>query len=118
VTALRLADLGLPIYISAPACPDRNAPGGTPFDLLLQDFRNSGRIFGATDRAERLIAEQRKVIDAASGLRQRRPDIIVLGHHTGQRAEPNNTAVDKLAAMRAARRFRSYPPSSSAGSSR
>ncbi|CAL9664522.1 hypothetical protein SUDANB15_07128 [Streptomyces sp. enrichment culture] len=65
-TREELAGLGLPSYVSAVECPKQNAPGKTPFDLLFDDYENYGRIFGVEDRAAKLVAEQRAVVDEAA----------------------------------------------------
>jgi iron complex transport system substrate-binding protein len=65
-TREELAGLGLPSYVSAVECPKQNAPDKTPFDLLFDDYENYGRIFGVEDRAAKLVAEQRAVVDEAA----------------------------------------------------
>ncbi|GHJ41259.1 ABC transporter substrate-binding protein [Streptomyces sp. TS71-3] len=60
-----LDGIGLPSYVSLSGCPPQDLKGKTAFDLLLQDYRNLGRIFHVEDRADRLIADQRKVLTAA-----------------------------------------------------
>ncbi|GAA2839724.1 ABC transporter substrate-binding protein [Nonomuraea rubra] len=65
-TREELRGLGLPSYVSVVDCPQAGGAGPTPFDLLLRDYENLGRIFRVEDRAAKLIAEQRRVIDRAS----------------------------------------------------
>jgi iron complex transport system substrate-binding protein len=66
-TRAELAELGLPTFVSAVACPKDNKPGMTPFDLLFSDYEALGRIFGVEDEARALVTEQRAVVDEASG---------------------------------------------------
>jgi iron complex transport system substrate-binding protein len=54
-----LEALGVPTFVSAVNCPDGTTP---PFERLFRDYENLGRIFGATERANRLVAEQRAAI--------------------------------------------------------
>lgn len=68
-TPEELAELDLPAYVSAVDCPADNAPDATPFDLLFQDYRAYGRVFGVQDRAEKLIADQRAALDDAARLK-------------------------------------------------
>ncbi|GHA95841.1 ABC transporter substrate-binding protein [Streptomyces thermodiastaticus] len=65
-TREELAELDLPSYVSAVECPKQNAPDKTPFDLLFDDYTNYGKIFDAEDRAEKLVDEQRAVVDKAA----------------------------------------------------
>ncbi|HEX2317317.1 MAG TPA: ABC transporter substrate-binding protein [Thermomonospora sp.] len=69
-TREELRGIGLPTYVSAVDCPKDGPAGATPFDLLFRDYRNYGHIFGVSDRANRLVAEQRKVLDEAARLRR------------------------------------------------
>ncbi|MFI6640180.1 ABC transporter substrate-binding protein [Streptomyces sp. NPDC050504] len=64
-TRAELAGLGLPSFVSAVDCPKRNAPGSSPFDLLMADYTALGRAFGVEDRAARLVREQRATLAAA-----------------------------------------------------
>ncbi|MFF0742703.1 ABC transporter substrate-binding protein [Streptomyces sp. NPDC004111] len=66
-TREELAGLGLPSFLSAVDCPKQNAAGKSPFDLLLDDYRNLGRIFGVEERAAKLVREQRAALDRAAG---------------------------------------------------
>ncbi|WP_220448637.1 ABC transporter substrate-binding protein [Nonomuraea mesophila] len=68
-TREELHQLGLPSYVSAVDCPDASDSSLTPFDLLLRDYENLGRIFRVEDRAAKLIAEQRHAIDQAAKVR-------------------------------------------------
>jgi len=70
-TRQELAGLGLPSYVSAVDCPEIGGQGKTPFDLLLADYENLGRIFGIADRAAALVAAQRGVIEQAALTGQR-----------------------------------------------
>ncbi|UCM91546.1 ABC transporter substrate-binding protein [Streptomyces marincola] len=65
-TRAELAELGVLSYVSAVDCPEDH-PHVTAFDRLLLDYERLGRLFGAEDRAEALVAEQRQAIDAAAG---------------------------------------------------
>lgn len=89
-TREELAGLGLPSYVSAVECPGESTPaaegaagadsagdgvgdgvgGAAPFELLFQDYQNLGEILGVRDRAERLVARQRKVLREAAELRR------------------------------------------------
>ncbi|MBG0816786.1 ABC transporter substrate-binding protein [Planomonospora sp. ID82291] len=68
-TREELRRLGLPSYVSAVDCPEGGGSGRTPFDLLLRDYENLGRIFRVEDRAAKLIAEQRQALDRAADVR-------------------------------------------------
>jgi iron complex transport system substrate-binding protein len=61
-TREELADLGLPTFVSAVACP---TGGESPFDLLFSDYTAFGRIFGVPERAAALVEEQRAILDDA-----------------------------------------------------
>lgn len=75
-TREELHELGVPTFVSAVDCPTGD---DSPFDRLHQDYRTLGRIFGVTERAERLIAEQQKAIGKARSLRARnRPTVLWL----------------------------------------
>lgn len=65
-TREELAELGLPTFASAEACPEENDPDLTPFDLLFSDYAALGRIFGVEDRAKALVEEQRAVVARAA----------------------------------------------------
>ncbi|GLB65890.1 putative F420-0 ABC transporter substrate-binding protein [Arthrobacter mangrovi] len=60
-----LGKLGINTYVSPAACRE---PGYQPdpltFDGLFADIQEAGRIFGAGARADRLVAEQRRQLDA------------------------------------------------------
>ena len=58
-TREELEALGVPTFVSAVNCPDGTTP---PFERLFRDYENLGRIFGASERASRLAAEQRKTL--------------------------------------------------------
>lgn len=53
-----LAKAGIDAYLSLEACPD----GPVTVDLLEEEIRTIGRIFGVRDRAERRVAELRAVL--------------------------------------------------------
>ncbi|MEU3302545.1 ABC transporter substrate-binding protein [Streptomyces sp. NPDC006678] len=65
-TREELGALELPAYTSAVDCPERSEPGRTPFDLLFDDYRNYGRIFGVEDRAAALAKKQRTAVEKAA----------------------------------------------------
>ncbi|MEU8891000.1 ABC transporter substrate-binding protein [Streptomyces sp. NPDC048442] len=65
-TREELAALGLPTFLSAVDCPQQNAAGKSPFDLLLEDYRNLGKVFGVEERAEKLVRDQRAMLDKAA----------------------------------------------------
>lgn len=57
-----LASFGVGSYVSPSACRSAQQPGKLTFDLLFEQFAEAGRIFGATDAATRLIADQKKAL--------------------------------------------------------
>ncbi|GHC41437.1 ABC transporter substrate-binding protein [Streptomyces flavofungini] len=67
-TREELAGLGLPSFVSAVDCPKQNAAEGTksPFELLFQDYRDLGRIFGVEQRAAKLVKDQRATLAEAA----------------------------------------------------
>lgn len=65
-TREELSELDLPSYVSAVDCPKQNDPGKTPFDLLFDDYKNLGKVFGVEGRATKLIEEQRAVVEKAA----------------------------------------------------
>ncbi|MQA09011.1 MAG: ABC transporter substrate-binding protein [Pseudonocardiaceae bacterium] len=69
-TREELRQLGLPSYVSAVDCPDAGGAGVSPFDLLFRDYQNLGRIFGVRERATKLVAEQRRVLNEAASIRR------------------------------------------------
>ncbi|HEX8870884.1 MAG TPA: ABC transporter substrate-binding protein [Lentzea sp.] len=54
-----LETLGVPTFVSAVNCPDGTTP---PFERLFRDYENLGRIFGATEKANQLAADQRRTL--------------------------------------------------------
>ncbi|MET8764494.1 ABC transporter substrate-binding protein [Lentzea sp. NPDC004782] len=54
-----LEALGVPTFVSAVNCPDGTTPA---FERLFRDYENLGMIFGATERANQLAAEQRAIM--------------------------------------------------------
>lgn len=80
-TREELADLDLPSYISAVDCPQDNDSGKTSFDRLFDDYANLGRIFGAEDRADKLVQEQRDALEQArrtAGKVEGKPTVVWL----------------------------------------
>ncbi|RZS32259.1 iron complex transport system substrate-binding protein [Herbihabitans rhizosphaerae] len=79
-TRQELAELGVASYASAVDCP-QFLPDTTPFDRLLVDYDNYGKIFGVADRAAELTRRQRKVIadaQSASAARRTQPRVVYL----------------------------------------
>ena len=61
-----LAKLGVNTYVSPSACKERKyQPKKLTFDDVFAQVEEVGRIFGATDEADTLIAEQRKQLAGA-----------------------------------------------------
>ena len=58
-----LVEAGIGSYLTSGYCPDFS--GRNTLDLVEQDIRNLGAIFGVPDRAEQLIAEINHSIEAA-----------------------------------------------------
>jgi iron complex transport system substrate-binding protein len=54
-----LEALGVPTFVSAVNCPDGTTP---PFERLFRDYENLGKIFGATEKANQLAADQRRTL--------------------------------------------------------
>ncbi|WP_330274908.1 ABC transporter substrate-binding protein [Lentzea sp. NBC_00516] len=54
-----LETLGVPTFVSAVNCPDGTT---APFDRLFRDYENFGKIFGITEKANQLAAEQRAAV--------------------------------------------------------
>ncbi|MEV6237764.1 ABC transporter substrate-binding protein [Lentzea sp. NPDC051838] len=54
-----LESLGVPTFVSAVNCPDGTTPA---FERLFRDYENLGRIFGTTEKAAKLVDDQRKVL--------------------------------------------------------
>ncbi|KJK40839.1 iron ABC transporter substrate-binding protein [Lentzea aerocolonigenes] len=54
-----LEALGVPTFVSAVNCPDGTTP---PFERLFRDYENLGKIFGTTEKANQLAADQRTVL--------------------------------------------------------
>ncbi|MGV2549485.1 putative F420-0 ABC transporter substrate-binding protein, partial [Bacillus licheniformis] len=60
-----LQQLGIGTYVSPAACKEPEyMPDPLTFDGLFDEIRETGSLFGATDRAEELVAEQQAVLDA------------------------------------------------------
>ncbi|WP_427886340.1 ABC transporter substrate-binding protein [Kribbella sp. GL6] len=64
-----LADLGVQTWIFSPLCPTADGkgdeaidPATVSMDNVYADLRDLGRLFGVSDRAEQVIADQRKRI--------------------------------------------------------
>ncbi|MGE7386718.1 ABC transporter substrate-binding protein [Streptomyces sp. NPDC004126] len=83
-TREELAALKVPAFVSAVDCPDRNPAGKSPFELLFSDYENLGRVFGAEERAGRLVAAQRDAVaraaetGAEAGRGAERPTVVYL----------------------------------------
>ncbi|RLV04374.1 iron ABC transporter substrate-binding protein [Streptomyces griseocarneus] len=80
-TREELGALKVPAYVSAVDCPRRNGSGRTPFDLLFSDYEKLGQVFGAEDRAAKLVREQRAAVADAAGTAARvkdRPTVVWL----------------------------------------
>lgn len=60
-----LAGAGIGSYNSPAACPDRPADFVLTTDVMFQEIADIGTIFGVSDRAEALIAEQQALLDGA-----------------------------------------------------
>ncbi|MEV0616784.1 ABC transporter substrate-binding protein [Nonomuraea sp. NPDC050404] len=58
-----LAKTGIHSFLNLEACPS----GPVTMDLLEEEVRTIGRIFGVGDRAERLVTELRGVLDGVKG---------------------------------------------------
>jgi iron complex transport system substrate-binding protein len=58
-----LADLGIASYVSPPACRSVQ-PEKLTWDDVFSSIEEVGRIFGVEDRANELVASQKKVLDA------------------------------------------------------
>ncbi|GAA1287379.1 ABC transporter substrate-binding protein [Saccharothrix xinjiangensis] len=65
-TREELAQLGLPSFVSAVACPEADEAGRTPFELLFSDYEALGRIFRVEDRAGELVEKQRAAVAEAA----------------------------------------------------
>ncbi|GAA1572920.1 MULTISPECIES: ABC transporter substrate-binding protein [Kribbella] len=68
-----LADLGVRTWIFSPLCPTADGkgdeaidPATVSMDNVYADLRDLGRLFGVSDRAEQVIADQKKRIAAVS----------------------------------------------------
>lgn len=60
-----LAEFGIDTYVSPAACKDPEyQPDPLTFDVLFDQIRELAGIFGVTDRAEALIAEQQALLDS------------------------------------------------------
>ncbi|WP_329620169.1 ABC transporter substrate-binding protein [Streptomyces sp. NBC_01255] len=64
-TREELDALKVPTFVSAVDCPQQNAAGTTPFELLFSDYENLGKVFGVEERAGRLAADQRATVAKA-----------------------------------------------------
>jgi len=61
-----LTALGVGTYVSPSACKGEGKPSAMSFDGLFDDITEAGEIFGATDAAEALVAQQRAELDAVT----------------------------------------------------
>ncbi|SES21152.1 iron complex transport system substrate-binding protein [Lentzea xinjiangensis] len=68
-----LESLGVPTFVSAVNCPDGTTP---PFERLFRDYENLGKIFGATDRADRLAAEQRAAVKEVEATKREPVEVV------------------------------------------
>lgn len=64
-TREELDALKVPTFVSAVDCPGQNPAGRTPFELLFSDYENLGKVFGAEERAGKLVAAQRTAVAKA-----------------------------------------------------
>ncbi|MET9852436.1 ABC transporter substrate-binding protein [Streptomyces sp. NPDC006450] len=64
-TREELDALKVPTFVSAVDCPAQNPAGRTPFELLFSDYENLGKVFGAEERAGKLVADQRTAVAKA-----------------------------------------------------
>ncbi len=55
-----LAKLGVASYVSPAACQGAGAPGKMTYELLFEQILEAGRVLGAPQEAEELVAAQRK----------------------------------------------------------
>lgn len=62
-----LETLGVPTFVSAVNCPDGTT---APFERLFRDYENLGRIFGTTERANQLAADQRKMLSEVQAVKR------------------------------------------------
>ncbi|GGP65980.1 ABC transporter substrate-binding protein [Saccharothrix coeruleofusca] len=68
-----LEQLGVPTFVSAVNCPDGRTE---PFERLFRDFTDLGEVLGVPDRAERLVSEQRAIVEQVRAAGERRPEGI------------------------------------------
>ncbi|SCL13838.1 iron complex transport system substrate-binding protein [Micromonospora nigra] len=61
-----LARLGIPTYTSPAGCAKEHRPGALTVEDVFTEIREIAAVFGVPQRAEALVAEQRRRIDAAS----------------------------------------------------
>ncbi|GAA4548312.1 ABC transporter substrate-binding protein [Amycolatopsis samaneae] len=88
LTPQHLTELGVPSYVLSESCRNGigdRARGTMPaLEALYTDLRNLGKIFGVSDRAERLVAEyQGAVRDAEASVRKDRPRPKVFLYDSG-----------------------------------
>lgn len=60
-----LTERGIVSYLSPSACPDRAKDDQLTIDTVWQEFQEVGAVFGATEAAEELIADQSAELEAA-----------------------------------------------------
>ncbi|MBO0654639.1 ABC transporter substrate-binding protein [Streptomyces triculaminicus] len=64
-TREELAALKVPTFVSAVDCPQQNQAVTSPFEQLFSDYENLGKVFGAEQRAGKLVADQRAAVAKA-----------------------------------------------------
>lgn len=64
-TREELAALKVPTFVSAVDCPQQNQAVTSPFEQLFSDHENLGKVFGAEQRAGKLVADQRAAVAKA-----------------------------------------------------
>lgn len=71
----RFASLSIPTYLSSGRCPDRPADEPMTIEDIWAEIEEMGAIFGASEAAEQLVAEQRaqyeQTLESLEGLPQR-----------------------------------------------
>jgi iron complex transport system substrate-binding protein len=78
-----LASAGTKVFITGGWCSDAEQRKFRITDTL-QDVRNLGRIFGVTDRAEKLVAEMQGILDEVTKAVAGRPRVPVLATNGGK----------------------------------
>ncbi|AYY15058.1 putative F420-0 ABC transporter substrate-binding protein [Actinobacteria bacterium YIM 96077] len=73
-----LAELGILSYLSPSACPETPSDEPLDIELVWQEIREIGTIFGVSERADELIAEQEDALKAAVPTDDGRPPPTVM----------------------------------------